>query len=317
MINNSSKAIVKYIDDLTKNIMKDIKRGGDLLEIAEKYDEYMEKSSKICGLRPQMPLSLEPGPILNNFSPYQKYLISKNDIISFTITLVDRDRRIYKLARTRRIDKMNTRSSLITRTLKMCAQVAIGTFKPGNHLTAPSEQIERIMDEEYMHTVVNITGYCLTNDHKIIPNMKPLKAMYKYLQGTMLVGERYYLNIYVTNQSVHVPAVKFSHPTMYKINIVDNKILKIKLLRYKDSVRRAINKLNIKYSRGRVFSGRILSASGIRQADIQKLYDEDIILAIGADILKSHNKKSKINKRVGAHVGYTIEITENGNKIIC
>jgi methionine aminopeptidase len=309
------KELSSLMKKYSKEIFKSLKVGLDIVEIAEKFDK---KIYNIKKCKPILPLSIEPGPFALNYSPNIKYIIGKNDIISFTLGLSSGSNNL-KTAYTRYFTKKNDMAVCICTALNEACNEGLKSCGIDVRLIDIKNNIMEVLNSHEQSSIINLCGHCLDNVAKIVPNVDPIPSMYNFCRGKMKENEKYFIDVYGTNFSKNTSVVTNKFPTIYFINKPKNpreqRLLndRVKKLKFHSS-RKIYNWIKKEYNFSPLPARKIYeNFPNFKSQSSQFLYEQKILNIIPAKTLKPTKK----NEGICAHFGHSILITENGCKFLC
>lgn len=292
--------------------------GADILKISKEIDENFLYNND--NFKPLHPCSIELGPICCNHSPFRSYKLRNDDIVSFTLGIKDKNRKLYKTSYTKILDNKNDIHRYLLNNLMKALKSGLSIFGPNVSLMAPQRKISKILEVSGINSIENVCGYCLNNSNKIIPNISPLKSMYSFCSGTMVPGERYYINVFGTNLSKHTIAKNYTIPTIYKLLKTSNR-KEQRTYNYNLSKVPVMSKKIESWAKKTFgitpFSARAVvdNFPKISEKSISNLYNHGIIIPILSKYIYSEESEIQSNCKV-FHIGRTVEITNSGYKLI-
>lgn len=287
----------KILTEIAKNTYKMLNPGVNILDVARATDAAVNDQKKMT----LAPTSIEVNDVVNNYAPWADYTIAKNDIVSFTVSLCDPDRKgRVKCAFTR-----GPMPDLIAGLEEACraGMKDAGVDVP---LMDLRYSISEILQSHGIAAVANVCGHSLEDSRRIIPctsNIPEELLEHYMLRGQkMKAGETFCIEVYGTDAAFDKSA-KPAVPTMfYRTSKRKNMPLK--------SSRAMLTYIKTKYA-DNVFALRDLkeSPSFIEHA-FHKLVKEQMLAPVYSGIIdKGFN--------VCAHVGHSIYIGESGTTILC
>jgi methionine aminopeptidase len=349
------KYLVKKNKELVKYIFLNAKVDTNIKNMAEEVDELIHSDRLIV---PICPVSIEVGPIACHHSPILDYKILENDIMSYTVGIKNRRINIgntklnpyhlIKTSYTRYFKKDNDFATVAMDCARECMKAAINVCVSGAKLLDVSNVVTPILKEYNLSSVKNLCGYCLDNDHKLLSNVLPLPKLFSYCKGEMLVGEKYLIDIYITNFQKDDVVYDFPFPSIYYVPEFDGKLEKKKFLANRDklplaSSRDIINWAYQKYSHA-PFSARDVYKKfpKIKANSTKMLYERGLINIIRTKYVdleyrermkkKKGEKNSKKDKKMAKadneggvkvgnsgvilHLAKTVQISEKGRAIV-
>lgn len=323
-------------------------KGSNIMTIANKID----KDIKLGKYKLLHPTSIEVNHYISDYSPYTKYILRDEDVVSFTIgTNGSKNgdpipvRCAYTLSIKRECDYY-----YLIRAISEACSVGMKACGPDVKFTEPSYAIEEVL-ESYtdpvdgteltdIKSLYNICGYNLENPKQMIPNLGRIPShMENFCKGRMKEDQIFYIDVYGTNLTKHDVARNFPIPTMFKaplfknpkqINVTLNKI-KVRhtkdlyyfikknfgssIFSVRDLEKRCKNSWGKRY-KFRPIQLNELSKNGIIHGVAAKFVDPDFDKKVKNEMKGNKNSKDE-NRTIAVHFGHSIYITDSGNICLC
>jgi methionine aminopeptidase len=309
------------INEISKYTFKSMKIGHDIAEIAEDIDNklYGQKNFK-----PILPISIEPGPFAQNYSPPIKYIIKKEDIISFTIGIKTK-KRILKVAHTRYFSKNNELAKHIIEAISEACNAGMKACGVDVRLLEPKNEIMEVLHSYEVASIINLCGHCLNDMTKLVPNIDPMPTMYNFCRGKMKEDETYFIDVYGTNYMKDDIVIDNKFPSIYYIpkpkqgreqRILNDKINKLKLLTSKKIIKWAKQKYGYTpFSARSVFK----KFPNFKSHSTQNLYKNKLLGVYHSKYINVPQKGNDkaINNGIVSHIGHSVLIGKNGVKFLC
>ena len=316
----------KTIRSVAKEIYEMSIIGADVLEISRSINN---KIYNIDGARPLHPLSIELGPVVQNYSPIESYEIRDADVMSFTLGMrsKNKDVGLSKIAICKCFSEENDFGNVVVEVLNEACKAGLKECGPDAQFIGPQTTITEILESNEIKSVVNVCGHQLNALSVLIPNIPPMRQMYSLCNGRMKTGDSFYIDVYGTNCNKHLKATNSGQPSIYFIPENPNgRCRNIKRQSIAKLANRLFNKYNIV-----PFSAKLATELAMRMGNAEKsippMFEylhygkkhqterfHPILQTIPCKMLSETTDDEKSYKC--AHVGRSIEITENGRILI-
>jgi methionine aminopeptidase len=325
-----SKSNGALLQAIARKVYEKIQVGTEVMQLAIDTEEMIRK----CNKHVASPMSIEINNIVNNFAPMLPYNLTKDDIISYSLTLAN-DRSGFGIVKCAYSVSLSGLHDDIIEGITDACLAGIKECGPDARFIDVSKAIYETLRSLDIHTLTNVCGHSLNNAKRVIPCIptpaSKIYQNYEYQHAKMKVGETFCIEVYGTDYIEDQEAI-VGLPTMYFINQCEKKPPP-RLSSLKSLYQMAANRYQ-----NDIFSLRDLQLrmrnsnpnSGIRKYFIdkngelkQKIFDNAFRrLVREAYISPLYGCKLPANPQTGnmnivSHIGHSVLITENGAIPLC
>jgi len=329
-IEDTAKINGQLLTAIAKKTYEKISIDVDIMQLAIDTEEMIKK----CGKHVASPMSIEVNNIVNNFAPMLPYKLTKDDIVSFALTLAN-DKSGVGIVKCAYSNSLSGLHDDIIEGINEACLAGIRVSGPDARFLDISKEIHDTLQSLGIATLTNICGHSLQNAKRVIPCVKypssNILNNYECIDAKMKVGETFSIEVFGTDAADDQEAT-IGYPTMYFVNRVESK----RPPRL-PSLRTLYQLISKKYQ-SNIFSLRDLQAtldnsyqgSNIRKYFFnkdntmrQKYFDTQFRRLIKETYINSlYGAKLQQNQLTGnmnvvAHIGHSILITDKGCTILC
>jgi len=296
----------KHIHEIDKKIFTKIKCANDILELSKKINTVMYMIPK---LKIICPVTWEYGGVLKNYIPITKYLITDDDVISWTINIKYKNNHVMKSG-TRAVNfKKNNYSYVANTCMNDIFSNMENELRPDVYIPDITRHISEILKSYNLSTVEDLCGMSLKDPRIIIPNIIPTnEQMKKMAKRRILSKHNYFIDLYVTNLKSNIESEIYKIPTLFYYNYFCNKKERLYMSKLRDNVsKKIIRHIRDKYNKNMFHITDVYDHFGNAknlQSSIKYLSGQKYIIPVCA-------KYSNIDGIQVIHKGNTYKVTDN------
>jgi len=296
----------KHIGEIDKKIFMNIRCGNDILEVSKKFNTvlYMIPKLKII-----CPITWEYGCYLKNYIPISQYLITDDDIISWTINIKYKTEHIMK-AGSRAVNFCeNNYNYVATSCSNEIFDSICNILRPDTYIPDITKHISEIIKSYDLSSIEDLCGMSLKDNTLIIPNIVPTNEKMKIVARRRIIPKHnYFIDLYLTNLNSDIESEILNIPTLFYYNHFCDKKERLYTAKLRSNIsKQIIRHIREKYNKNMFQIMDVYDHFGNTkelQSTMRYLSDKGYITPVGA-------RYSKIDGINIIHRGNTYKVLES------